>query len=90
MPGKDDHLIERRIDGQELLKGNFLHVFRDTVLLPDGKRATREYIVHRLLETCWVDIPDAISCPTGSMAGAREPINRRLPPHPDKGRSIRK
>lgn len=46
MPGKDDHLIERRIDGQELLKGNFLHVFRDTVLLPDGKRATREYIVH--------------------------------------------
>jgi len=46
MPDKDDHLIERRIDSQELLKGNFLHVFRDTVLLPDGKRATRVYIVH--------------------------------------------
>jgi ADP-ribose pyrophosphatase len=43
---KDDHLIERKLASQELLKGNFLHVFRDTVRLPDGKQATREYIVH--------------------------------------------
>jgi ADP-ribose pyrophosphatase len=46
MPGKDDALSERKVDSQELLKGHFLHVFRDTALLPDGTRATREYIVH--------------------------------------------
>lgn len=47
MAGKqDDHLIEQRVSSQELLKGNFLHAFRDTVRLPDGKQATREYVVH--------------------------------------------
>ena len=43
---KDDHLIERKLAGQELFKGNFLHAFRDTVQLPDGKQATREYVTH--------------------------------------------
>jgi ADP-ribose pyrophosphatase len=43
---KDRHLIEDKIDGREVFKGNFLHVNRDTVRLPDGKTATREYIVH--------------------------------------------
>ncbi len=42
----DDHLIERRIDQQELLSGHFLHAFRDTVRLPNQKTATREYVVH--------------------------------------------
>lgn len=46
MPNKDDHLIERKLAGQELFKGHFLHAFRDTVLLPDGKQATREYVTH--------------------------------------------
>jgi ADP-ribose pyrophosphatase len=46
MPDKDDHLVERRVDSQELLKGNFLHVFRDKVRLPDGTLGEREYIVH--------------------------------------------
>lgn len=42
----DDHLIEHRIGQQELLKGNFLHAFRDTVRLPNEGTATREYVVH--------------------------------------------
>ncbi|MBS0341696.1 MAG: NUDIX hydrolase [Proteobacteria bacterium] len=44
---KDDrHLKEERIDGTVLLKGNFLEARRDTVRLPDGHTATREYVVH--------------------------------------------
>jgi ADP-ribose pyrophosphatase len=42
----DSHLIERKAGSEEILKGRFLHAFRDTVSLPDGKLATREYIVH--------------------------------------------
>lgn len=42
----DSHLVERKTGSQELLKGDFLHAFRDTVALPDGKTATREYLVH--------------------------------------------
>jgi ADP-ribose pyrophosphatase len=42
----DDDLIERRLDSTELLKGHFLHAFRDTVALPDGSPATREYVIH--------------------------------------------
>jgi len=42
----DSHLIEVRQSSQEILKGNFLHAFRDTVALPDGKSAVREYVVH--------------------------------------------
>lgn len=42
----DGHLVERRLAGQELFKGHFLHAMRDTVALPDGGTATREYVVH--------------------------------------------
>jgi len=42
----DAHLVETRIDSVEILKGNFLHAKRDTVGLPDGTQATREYIIH--------------------------------------------
>lgn len=42
----DEHLIEHLLDRQELFKGRFLHAFRDTVRLPDGGEATREYVVH--------------------------------------------
>ena len=42
----DTHLIEQRLASQELFKGRFLHAFRDTVRLPDGGEATREYVVH--------------------------------------------
>jgi len=42
----DRHLVERREAGQEILRGHFLHAFRDTVRLPDDRTATREYVVH--------------------------------------------
>ena len=46
-PALDDrHLVEEKLSGQEILKGHFLHAFRDTVKLPDGTRASREFIVH--------------------------------------------
>ena len=44
--GDDSHLIERTIGVEQLLQGNFLRVQRDTVALPDGSQATREYVVH--------------------------------------------
>ena len=42
----DAHLVEHLDARAEILKGNFLQVRRDTVRLPDGKLATREYVVH--------------------------------------------
>jgi ADP-ribose pyrophosphatase len=42
----DKHLIERTVATEELFRGKFLHAVRDTVELPDGAHATREYIVH--------------------------------------------
>lgn len=41
-----DHLRESKVSGAELCKGSFLHVRRDTVELPNGASATREYVVH--------------------------------------------
>lgn len=40
------HLVEHQTRREELLKGQFLHVLRDTVRLPDGGEAGREFIVH--------------------------------------------
>jgi len=40
------HLIEEKLSSKELFKGGLLHAFRDTVKLPDGASASREYIVH--------------------------------------------
>ena len=42
----DDHLIEHRVHQEEILRGRFLHAFRDTVRLPNQNLATREYVVH--------------------------------------------
>lgn len=42
----DAHLTEHATSREELLKGHFLHVVRDTVRLPDGNAATREYVLH--------------------------------------------
>lgn len=40
------HLIEKRDTSREVFKGHFLHAFQDGVVLPDGSRTTREYVVH--------------------------------------------
>lgn len=39
-------LQEDRVHSEELFRGRFLHAFRDTVRLPDGAHAGREYVVH--------------------------------------------
>jgi ADP-ribose pyrophosphatase len=43
---EDSHLRETPLSRMELLRGNFLHVVRDTVRMPDGAAATREYVLH--------------------------------------------
>ncbi len=42
----DPHLRETPVSRTELLRGHFLHVVRDTVRLPSGNEATREYVLH--------------------------------------------
>ena len=46
MAEADRHLVEVQESSTELLKGHFLHAFRDTVRLPDGSSAQREYVKH--------------------------------------------
>lgn len=45
-PPHDAHLVEQAVATQPLLEGHFLRAVRDTVRLPDGGQATREYILH--------------------------------------------
>jgi len=42
----DPALAETCVESTTVYSGNFLTVKRDTVALPDGKHATREYVVH--------------------------------------------
>jgi ADP-ribose pyrophosphatase len=42
----DKHLVETKHFSKEVFKGKFLHACSDTVHLPDGSTAQREYIVH--------------------------------------------
>ena len=44
--GGDAHLIETKVSSEVVFDGNLLQVRRDTVRLPDGSLATREYVVH--------------------------------------------
>jgi ADP-ribose pyrophosphatase len=39
-------LTEKFVSGEDLYRGNLLHVRRDVVDLPDGSRGVREYIRH--------------------------------------------
>jgi ADP-ribose pyrophosphatase len=43
---KADDFTETRISSETVFDGKLLHVHRDTVCLPDGAQATREYIRH--------------------------------------------
>lgn len=54
----DSHLIETRVASQELLHGHFLHAMRDTVRLPDGKEAFREYVIHPGAVMVVAELPD--------------------------------
>jgi ADP-ribose pyrophosphatase len=44
--GTDSHLTERFLHGEQVFRGRLLDVRRDTITLPGGDQATREYIVH--------------------------------------------
>ena len=46
MENSDHHLIETKVAGESIFTGQFLKAFRDSVRLPDGSLATREYVVH--------------------------------------------
>lgn len=43
---KDKHLRESLVISEEVFSGRLLRVRRDTVRLPDGKQATREFVTH--------------------------------------------
>jgi len=45
-PPADPHLVESRIASTSVYDGSFLKVFRDTVRLPDGHSAEREFVRH--------------------------------------------
>ncbi len=42
----DAHLKETQKDSRRVYEGHFLKVQKDTIVLPDGKESTREYIKH--------------------------------------------
>lgn len=42
----DTHLRETQVRREPLVDGHFLKAVRDTVLLPDGQHATREFVLH--------------------------------------------
>ena len=46
LPSGDLHLREDRISGEDIYGGIFLKMKRDTVSLPDGQEAIREYLTH--------------------------------------------
>jgi ADP-ribose pyrophosphatase len=46
LPSGDQHLREERISGEDIYGGIFLNMKRDTVSLPDGQEAVREYLTH--------------------------------------------
>lgn len=47
LPEAQDHpLAETRVGGELLFRGAFLTAWRDTVRLPDGRTASREYVTH--------------------------------------------
>lgn len=43
---EETKLTERQISSREIFDGRILHVFEDTVSLPNGKSASREYLRH--------------------------------------------
>ncbi|MBZ0131483.1 MAG: NUDIX hydrolase [Rhodocyclaceae bacterium] len=43
---KDNHLRESIVAGEEVFSGGLLRVRRDTVRLPDGNQAVREFVCH--------------------------------------------
>ena len=45
-PSSDSHLRENTLTSESVYQGHFLELRRDRVALPNGREATREYVVH--------------------------------------------
>ena len=56
-----ENLTEKQVESREIFDGYIMHVFKDTVELPNGKLAPREYMRH----------VGAASRPTAPMKRAR-------------------
>lgn len=41
-----ENLIEQKVSSENVFKGKLLDVYSDSVILPNGNRSTREYIMH--------------------------------------------
>ena len=46
LPADDGRLVETRLASEDVFHGKLLHIRRDTVRVPDGAEATREFVVH--------------------------------------------
>ena len=88
----DAHLTEVRVDSEAVFDGMLLHVRRDTVRLPDGSLATREFVVHPGAALVVPVLPDGslvavrqFRYPVGEVflefpAGKIDPAKPRSPP----------
>jgi ADP-ribose pyrophosphatase len=45
-PADDGRLIETHLESEDVFRGKLLNIRRDIVRVPDGARATREFVVH--------------------------------------------
>ena len=61
------NLQETKLTSQPIFDGDVLHIYKDTVRLPNGKTSTREYTVHHGAVSCrcW---KTATCCSSGSSA----------------------
>ncbi len=86
----DDPLREVCLDSEELFNGSLLHVLRDTVRLPDGREACREYVDHPGAVVIIAELPNGklvferqfrypldqvfLELPAGKLDPAEEPL----------------
>ena len=82
----DEALIETGISSENIFDGNLLHVRRDTVKLPNGKTATREWIKHPgassvipMLEDGSVILVKQYRYPVGKMIRYRKKVDTDTP-----------
>ena len=88
------NLQETQLSSQPIFDGDVLHIFKDTIRLPNGKQATREYTVHHgavcilpLLENGDVLLEHQFRYPMGEVITEIRPASsttsaRTLPPPP--------
>ncbi|ARU04128.1 hypothetical protein CCO03_05070 [Comamonas serinivorans] len=78
----DAHLRETRLSSSRVFEGDFLHIQRDVVRLPNGRQASREYIVHpgAVVVIALVEAGEVVSLPgqaLPTMVSARSVVMER-------------